>query len=219
MLRFNNHLGYTSWQLLVRPGHAIREYLQGRRVRHFKPTAYVIVLAGIYGILSHFFDLHVIDPSPAFAKIGFEDTNEWIIMHYAWIALLSVPLFAVGSFIAFRRERLNFAEHFVINAFLAGQRFLVLIAALPLLYLLGIRRTSLPSAGLSCSSCFCWGPGRSLSFPAAAETADHRSHHRRMADFHRSFDRSPGRLPRGVRTGHIASGDPTGRKPIPPGNP
>jgi Protein of unknown function (DUF3667) len=43
---------YTTKQLFVRPGHTIREYIFGKRVKHFKPVAYIIILSTIYTLLT-----------------------------------------------------------------------------------------------------------------------------------------------------------------------
>ena len=38
----------------------MREFLNGKRVKHFKPMSFVILLAGIYGLLSHYFDINLL---------------------------------------------------------------------------------------------------------------------------------------------------------------
>jgi Protein of unknown function (DUF3667) len=51
---------FTTKELFTRPGHSIREFLDGKRVRHFKPISMVIILAGIYGFLSHNFHINIL---------------------------------------------------------------------------------------------------------------------------------------------------------------
>lgn len=51
---------FTIKELFTRPGHSIREYLQGKRVKHFKPISLVLLLAGILGLLSHYFHVDIL---------------------------------------------------------------------------------------------------------------------------------------------------------------
>ena len=55
LFHFDNGILYTSKQLFTRPGNTIREFIEGKQVRHFKPFSLVIVLATVYGLLIHFF--------------------------------------------------------------------------------------------------------------------------------------------------------------------
>ena len=53
LFHFDNGVLYTAKQLFTRPGNSIREYIDGKRVRHFKPISLVILLATVYGFLYH----------------------------------------------------------------------------------------------------------------------------------------------------------------------
>ncbi|QOG00887.1 DUF3667 domain-containing protein [Flavobacterium sp. MDT1-60] len=37
--------------MFTRPGHSIREFIEGKRVKHFKPLWLVAVLGALYGFL------------------------------------------------------------------------------------------------------------------------------------------------------------------------
>jgi hypothetical protein len=52
---------FTTIELFTRPGHSIRAFLGGKRVIHFKPISMVLILAGIYGFLSHFFQINILE--------------------------------------------------------------------------------------------------------------------------------------------------------------
>ena len=51
LLHFDNGIPYSIKQLFIRPGHSIREFIEGKRVRHFKPLSLVAVLGALYGFL------------------------------------------------------------------------------------------------------------------------------------------------------------------------
>ena len=59
LLHFDKGIFFTIKELFSRPGHSIREYIEGKRVKHFKPISLVIVLATIYGFLFHYFHINV----------------------------------------------------------------------------------------------------------------------------------------------------------------
>ena len=51
-LHINGGLLYTSKQLLTRPGDMTREFIEGKRVKHYKPILLVFVLSGIAAFLN-----------------------------------------------------------------------------------------------------------------------------------------------------------------------
>lgn len=138
LFHFDNGILYTVKQLFTRPGSTIKEYIDGKRIRHFKPISLVILLATIYGLLYHTFHIEMTDlvsvTGPSDSKINVEKINEWISTHYAWTSLLTLPLYALGTFLAFKKQGYNFVEHLVLNAFLAGQRLILRIATFPIIY-------------------------------------------------------------------------------------
>ncbi len=46
---------HTFKNLCVRPGNMIREYLGGRRKEYFSPFLYVLIMCGVYVVVSHLF--------------------------------------------------------------------------------------------------------------------------------------------------------------------
>ena len=51
-LHFDKGVLFTAKELFTRPGNSIREFIEGKRVKHFKPISLVIILATLYGVLS-----------------------------------------------------------------------------------------------------------------------------------------------------------------------
>lgn len=137
LFHFDNGIFYTIKQLFTRPGKTIREFIEGKRIKHFKPISLILVLAGIYGLLYHFFNINpalvIQDTNPV--KEKFSKFNEWFGGHYAIMELLYLPIFSTASYLAFRKENLNFVKHIVLNAFVIGQKLVVNICLFPLLYI------------------------------------------------------------------------------------
>lgn len=131
---FDKGVLYTAKELFTRPGDSIREFVEGKRVKHFKPISLVIILATLYGVLRHLFHFSVLDKKAVskFQGVEYESLNEWISHHYYLIILLSIPMFSIASYLVFRKQGYNFIEHFVLNTYMASQRLILRIAIFPI---------------------------------------------------------------------------------------
>lgn len=129
----NRQLPYTLVGLARRPGHLIRDYIEGRRTRIYSPIALLFLISGIVGLLTGWF--HV-------ANVGLEamgqthkeqlDLGEKIVDYYAWVAMLTVPLQAVGPWIVFRKRlHFTFGEHLMVAALIGSGTAVVGALALP----------------------------------------------------------------------------------------
>ncbi|HSY76139.1 MAG TPA: DUF3667 domain-containing protein [Bacteroidia bacterium] len=143
LLHVDKGLFYTIKELLTRPGNSIREFIEGKRAKHFRPFSLVLILAGIYGIIYHYFHMNMFENKIVVSGTGKEiddlrDTVqkviEWLAEHYEIVALAQLPVYATGTYLAFRKSGYNYVEHLVINAFLTGQRLIVQIVFFPLFY-------------------------------------------------------------------------------------
>ena len=133
--QFDRGIVYTAQQLFTRPGHSIREFIEGKRVIHVKPISLVILLATIYGILYHYFHINALMDSDE--VLSTEDlglltkVNDWIATHFVWGTLISIPFMALGSFIVFKKQGYNYVENFILNTFVAVLLLFVNLAAFP----------------------------------------------------------------------------------------
>ncbi len=150
IFHFDKGLLYTAKELFTRPGHSIREFIEGKRVNHFKPTALVFLLGSLYGLLYHFFHIEI--PSTITnedSKQTFTVIGDWIAAHYALATLFTIPLISIASFLAFRKTGHNLVEHLVLNGFIAGQKLILQFIFFPLLYIYSGTQTMLLLSGIS----------------------------------------------------------------------
>lgn len=144
LLHFDKGIFYSVKELYTRPGHSIREFLEGKRVKHFKPLSMVIVLATIYAFLSHVLHLDHSTQISLQNNVGGGnakgvdpmDISKWISDHYALSRLLSIPLLAFSTWLCFKRQKFNFVELLVLTAFVTAQALVLPILAAPILYFL-----------------------------------------------------------------------------------
>ena len=148
IFHFDGGIFYTMKELIKRPGNSIREFIEGKRVNHFKPVTYVIILSIIHSFLEHSgkrkpfiedFLLGVLQSIKQNGKVLKSNGNfsilEWLIHHYAYTALLLIPIFSLAALISFRKSKFNYFEHLVLNAYTFGQITLIFILSFPLSYL------------------------------------------------------------------------------------
>ena len=143
-LHINKGLLYSCKQLLIRPGATVREFLEGKRVKHYKPILLVVVLAGLNGLLMHFIPLddvlkQSIQSSSNVDKSKFinfmSKFMDWLIKNYAFVELGLVPFFSLCSWLAFRKFGYNYIENVIINCFGSAQRLLAGLLFFPIEYL------------------------------------------------------------------------------------
>ncbi|MBD3582784.1 DUF3667 domain-containing protein [Flavobacterium selenitireducens] len=137
-LHFNGGATYTLKQLVTRPGHAAREFIEGKRVKHYKPLLLIFVLAGFYSLLMHY-----VDVTRYFEGVAEEEKlkmyvsfNDWIISHYSLVEIGMLPIAAFASWLLFRNSGYNFIENLILNAFASSLKILFGLATVPILLLL-----------------------------------------------------------------------------------
>ncbi|PBJ15656.1 DUF3667 domain-containing protein [Flavobacterium sp. ACN6] len=136
LLHFDKGILYSLGQLFTRPGNSIREFIEGKRVRHFKPLSLVVLLGTLYGFLYHYFHINYFINESQDDTLDYKTINEWTATHFSWVTIATIPLYTIGTFIVFRNQGYNFVELFVLNTFKASQRLFVQIITFPILFYL-----------------------------------------------------------------------------------
>ncbi|MGL2964231.1 DUF3667 domain-containing protein [Flavobacterium sp. RSB2_4_14] len=138
LFHYDKGIVHAAKELYTRPGHFIREYIEGKRVKHFKPISLLLILASISGFLAYKYQIKLLnlDTSTDISNglLTIEELNHWVTTHYAWIILFTVPIRAFTTYIIFRKQGYNYYEHIVLAAYLASQRLLLSIAVFPIDY-------------------------------------------------------------------------------------
>lgn len=135
---------YTAKELLIRPGTTLRNYLDGKRVRYFKPFGFLFLTATIYTFLA--FTLNIsfdIENTGAFNTDNNSTTHlnsyaSWFLEHYAISNLAFLPFIALASWLVYKKEKYNYGENIILAAYISGQLNLSVIVFFPLFYWLNI---------------------------------------------------------------------------------
>lgn len=133
---------YTLIKLIRNPGKTARKFIEGQRVKHFRPLYFVFILAGFEALIAYQWvglaemleaysrDMHIRSPFMHDYYI-FTSSNHSLLM------LVLLPFFALCTKLAFRKWGQNYYEHIVMNAYiLSFLTLLNIIIVYPLVYLL-----------------------------------------------------------------------------------
>jgi len=132
VFQINKGLFFTLKELFVRPGHGVKEFLNGKRKNHFKPVAYVLTFSTLYFLISRLTgeNTWMNDIISGFS-IGVNDSDSgkeipsfltWLSENFAYANLLLLPIFSFASYLSFIGFKKNYLEHIVLNSYVTGQQ-------------------------------------------------------------------------------------------------
>ena len=155
LLHIDKGILYTTKELFLRPGQTIREYLEGKRVQHFKPFAYIFLLSTIFALLTKLshkstflteiligFNNGKADGNSRSDFGWVEQTVQWMSNHYAYTILFILPIFSFASYLCFYKSKYNYFQHLILNSFIAGLRTAINLIILPFTYFVTDIRTN-----------------------------------------------------------------------------
>jgi len=117
---FLTYKGFFSlaWEMIYRPGHIAREYVEGKRKKYFSPFSFLVIIVAVSTFFVANWDLMLIDVK----KVN--PVSKFISQHFNLIIFCTVPLIALFSWLLFKRQGKNYAEHLTLAAFVSGERSL-----------------------------------------------------------------------------------------------
>jgi hypothetical protein len=141
LFNFDKGILYTTKELLTTPGHTIREFLEGKRVRHSQPLSFVVVLATFYGLLYHYFifslyETPLVHPTEDITGDSGKIVT-WITEHFAFDCLIIIINATLVSYIIFKKQKYNLAEHLVLNTYLIGLFLVISLFLFPVVCIFG----------------------------------------------------------------------------------
>lgn len=129
-------------QLMTRPGHIAREYVEGRRKTYFNPLTYLILTSAIFyyvGTTTGYLDSLSGGGGATNRRMPelMAETFELSQTSGKWLTILLIaPLCAALTSVFFIGKKFNYAEHFILHAFILGQAGLLrLVILIPIYYI------------------------------------------------------------------------------------
>jgi hypothetical protein len=116
ILHFFSHIEHgflnTSYQLLIRPGRVIKEYLHGKRKKYHKPVSLYLIWAGIrlltFTLVSTL--MHYDNFRTGNLLFGSREAGVYVVQHTQAFGLLSIPIVALFVWLIISRPKINYIE-------------------------------------------------------------------------------------------------------------
>lgn len=108
---------------ITRPGKAGMDYISGKRIRYYNVFYLILLIIGLNLFITSYHEQlsHTYLGTTEVVMTGVIKSVGDFLTHYSKLLIFSfVPLFALNSFLIFRKKKLNLSEHFII----AGMVFL-----------------------------------------------------------------------------------------------
>lgn len=131
---------FTLKELFTRPGYTIREFLDGKRVNHYRPLALVLVLGAVLTFLLHSLNVDILEETQkAMREAGLQENgsqrvqafqrevNAFAEKYRNLIQIFILPVTSLFTWWFFRKKGLNYPEHLVANTFLMNFSLVVSI--------------------------------------------------------------------------------------------
>lgn len=121
----------------MRPAASMREYMAGRRVKHFKPLAYVLILTAVTTFVSHLVESYLFREalhstitvrSSLLNRVLFS-TGQFFGKYPSFFYFFMIPVISLITWLFFRRSGYNYWENVILNTYLTAQFNLLLLVA------------------------------------------------------------------------------------------
>jgi Protein of unknown function (DUF3667). len=141
LLHTNKGLLYSVKNVIKNPGKTAREFIDGKRINHYKPILLVFVLTGISAFIS--FKIVGLNDimKEVYSKNGLysdfmSEAFSFVASYSSFIMIFFIPFLALFSKIAFRKWGHNYYEHVIMNSYILSFSALFdIIVYFPILFL------------------------------------------------------------------------------------
>lgn len=113
----DNGIFFTIKELFTRPGHSVREFINGKRVAYFSFITLLVLILTFSHFLEEYVKVKLPDLMPENGRGAMNDLQEFTKKYPKSILLLTIPFYSIFSFLWFRKAKLNLTEHFVLNSY------------------------------------------------------------------------------------------------------
>jgi len=113
---------YTIKELFVRPGHSIREYVQGKRMKHFNVISTLLIVLAASLFISSFSTVDMAEIRNSWQTKGY---IQLVRKYYKYIIISALPLYAIAGYCLFRRSRQNYSEYLVAYTYMVAALLLL----------------------------------------------------------------------------------------------
>ena len=116
---------FTIKELFTRPGHSVRDYIQGKRVNYFNYFTLFLILLAINHFVQKYSSVSNID------LYGKEIVSGYMTLaedYYKILKFISVPFWAYVLFLFFRKSKQNYLEMMVMGMYMMCGMLIIYLA-------------------------------------------------------------------------------------------
>lgn len=123
---FHLHKGifYTIKEMTLRPGKTIKAYIEGKRVNHFPPLTYLLILTSLFVFIK---SLQYTLGYREIAKVGQSEYNQFIDKNMLFVFLLLIPFYALIYKLFHFKFKYNYWELLVAQTFVIGHVIFIML--------------------------------------------------------------------------------------------
>ena len=127
ILHVDKGFPFTFKQLLLSPAKVLQEYLEGKRVKIFRPLAYVVLMSALCSVLINLIrNWDIAGHSVATAE-NIAEYQSFFSQYQSLFIFLMIPAASICTYMVFKKSQYNFWEHVLINTYLAAQLNVLLV--------------------------------------------------------------------------------------------
>lgn len=108
--------------LFTKPGLVVQEFLEGKRVKYFRPFAYVMVMTAISTLLVKFLifckEKMLLYYQP---NLQLVESHNFFEHYFSLFIFMMIPFAGLVTWLFFYRNQYNYWEHFLANTYIAAQ--------------------------------------------------------------------------------------------------
>lgn len=144
---YDSGIFFTLRELITRPGYTIRDFLNGKRVKHYRPLALLLILGAILVLASHSLNVSFVERGQEAigtsanasnrVKTFQQDANHFVEKNQTIINIALIPLYAFWFWLLFRRLGYNYPEILVTQTFITNFNFMASLIIVLLVWALG----------------------------------------------------------------------------------
>jgi hypothetical protein len=117
IFHFDKGFFYTIKELFIRPGHSIREYVQGKRIKHFNYFATTILLITIGYFIKKWTKINASELYDD--KKTVEGLLKVLKEYSKFTIFLHIPFISFTSYLFFKKSKQNYTENLVLNLYMS----------------------------------------------------------------------------------------------------
>ncbi len=117
---------FTIKELFTRPGHMVREYVGGKRIKQFNYITLLLVIIAAYLFVAHSLHYNIADVMgrPEIKKEA-DKVQAFVERNMKLQSLFTIPFNALFVYLVFRRSGKNYAETLVLETYLNCARLMI----------------------------------------------------------------------------------------------